>query len=34
MNGHYLEFQNVSKAFDDNVVLKTSAFSSIAARRP
>jgi phospholipid/cholesterol/gamma-HCH transport system ATP-binding protein len=26
MSGHYLEFQNVSKAFDDNVVLKDVSF--------
>lgn len=26
MNGHYLEFQNVSKAFDDNVVLTDVSF--------
>ena len=26
MSGHYLEFQNVSKAFDDNVVLQDVSF--------
>jgi phospholipid/cholesterol/gamma-HCH transport system ATP-binding protein len=26
MSGHYLEFQNVSKAFDDNAVLKDVSF--------
>ena len=26
MNGHYLEFQHVSKAFDDNAVLKDVSF--------
>jgi phospholipid/cholesterol/gamma-HCH transport system ATP-binding protein len=26
MSGHYLEFQNVSKSFDDNAVLKNVSF--------